>query len=1438
MAARHDPNAVFEAAYQSFLHSLPENERSQYSPCASAADLVHGLQKLDTFAKRGQRRRHTRFLSVIGRFGDKIEPFFDVINIFIQSKPEYSAIVWGSLRLVLQLASNYTTFFEKLMRIIERLVDSLPQYADVAALCKSTPSLSLSASSRMETHLEKVYTDLLLFFQSTARVFSSGQGRIRKTPAVICDLMWTPFDTRFKDLLEQMESHRNMIRYEIEILQAQVLCAAETSASWERRYATEERKLAEEERIRAQGAAQITYDMKLLLEKEQQDSIFERVHAWLRPSDFNEVLETSQEIREEGTCEWIFENLEFDTWKSLEWSLKPPSNSKYLSPNFVWFQGNPGYGKTVLASHVIEILQDELCAPDSNTEMLYYFFRSNRDNATTAASAWRAILSQMLSTHRTDNHVLEKFAFAKDENSVGQLSASPVELTSLLQCCLSGMQRVYLILDGVDECDDTAALMQLLVWMGANTGVKVLLFSRPNVGKLQKMIPKAQRITVDRCRTSADIEKFLKHQLQVLVEEELLSATADLSELVKRLVIGADGMFLWARLMINHLESPALTPKARLRVVLDVVLPEGLEGMYDRILRLIYRGSRAEQDLARRVFLWIAYALRPLNIQGLHAVLTAEDDISHENDVTEEVRTSSLKSLKETIVTICGGLVEIVTQEPASAASGSFRFVHLSVKEHFLRLSSSVKIDEAFQSVFPSHESAHFELASRCVEEVSGDTHLTYGEHWQQQDLTRYATAYWTDHLVHAVPAQVRTPLLDSAIQQGAISRLVSSLTHFLDNSRAIKRWIHSCYCDGNLSLGVVDLGSRNIEIWVGKISSLESRTWDLEPLKRLSRLIREFVHDLKLLKSSWGSKLSLDPELIWDEVPAFVKSQFLVSDGTTTYSLASSKPRLAKSSKNPLSIISRTTRDGLLNGALSIWPVQEFEEHWQSLGADYQHSTYQLCDGWVAKYEVWTLNQELCRLVDVTLPLTRKEVNLLLRQSFRGDGEGWKSSFPLAISDDLHSVIVLRTLYFFDLATGSTPAKMQSAFIELDFAETLRPKWQEDAQAFDMEKTDIQSMPLTLKYMHTMWYYYNFTFGPRGDFLAFSDYLHNSFGQQHLAIYKVYRKDVLSVKLINWAEFSVNKSLGSTIVKSVLRVVFHPTYDIVVFERNGTINLWNFQENFRDRTITQNKDYEGYLVEFSDCGNYVLFSKQGLPTTVWPVPPQLFSRAQQSPKGGIIPQPLSTEGVDLVAGGNADTSALQLHDGQVLQSSQLIPGQDNQILASTSVTAKDSIDISFQRHGSSPATQVIKIITLPQQYEASNIVPTIKMPENGNTSIRVILDRISRSDYSMEDIQNQSRLVIDRPLNKIKQTVYLSPSSEPLTESSKKRSRPLYTDPRDYRISATGDDELATHAFDVPGQIIADVGSLDARRDAKRLRQTLHDQVIQPGKFWIYHSF
>ncbi len=39
----------------------------------------------------------------LNRFANRIQPYFDIVNIFVQAKPEYAALVWGSLRTIFQV---------------------------------------------------------------------------------------------------------------------------------------------------------------------------------------------------------------------------------------------------------------------------------------------------------------------------------------------------------------------------------------------------------------------------------------------------------------------------------------------------------------------------------------------------------------------------------------------------------------------------------------------------------------------------------------------------------------------------------------------------------------------------------------------------------------------------------------------------------------------------------------------------------------------------------------------------------------------------------------------------------------------------------------------------------------------------------------------------------------------------------------------------------------------------------------------------------------------------------------------------------------------------------------------------------------------------------------------------------------------------------------
>jgi hypothetical protein len=42
---------------------------------------------------------------------------------------------------------------------------------------------------------------------------------LRMTPAVISSLLWTPFNARFANILQRLDSHRGILKFEIDLLQ-------------------------------------------------------------------------------------------------------------------------------------------------------------------------------------------------------------------------------------------------------------------------------------------------------------------------------------------------------------------------------------------------------------------------------------------------------------------------------------------------------------------------------------------------------------------------------------------------------------------------------------------------------------------------------------------------------------------------------------------------------------------------------------------------------------------------------------------------------------------------------------------------------------------------------------------------------------------------------------------------------------------------------------------------------------------------------------------------------------------------------------------------------------------------------------------------------------------------------------------------------------------
>jgi hypothetical protein len=314
-------------------------------------------------------------------------------------------------------------------------------------------------------------------------------------------------------------------------------------------------------------------------------------------------------------------------------------------------------------------------------------------------------MAQTLQYHRNNPDLIDKFLFAMDESGNGQPQASKHELWDLLTVCVHSDFIPHIILDGIDECADGEEFVLDLFRSLQQTPsqniqrklrpkiyklspTKVALFSRPHLLRLSRLFGDNQ-LAVEN-RAFGDIIRFLTRKIRYLRDKKLLPASLDVDETTLRLAQRADGMFLWARLMINYLSSPALNASKRLQQINHAVKPEGLDAMCDRIIDMLLLQNPDERKLVRWIFMWLALSMQQLSAKELHATLQTMDPDGDPDIIDYE-------DFDNAVITMCSSLVERVGRNgipggkkspKASDVQDSYRLIHLSAKEYLVSLSS------------------------------------------------------------------------------------------------------------------------------------------------------------------------------------------------------------------------------------------------------------------------------------------------------------------------------------------------------------------------------------------------------------------------------------------------------------------------------------------------------------------------------------------------------------------------------------------------------------------------------------------------------------------------------------------------------------------------------------------------------------------------------
>ncbi|EPS39679.1 hypothetical protein H072_6496, partial [Dactylellina haptotyla CBS 200.50] len=142
------------------------------------------------------------------QLGDKLQPFLqfiqslgDIVNIYIQTEPKIAALVWGSVKLVVQISSNYFDYFVKISDLFVKIAHLCPTIERIGQLFQN--------SIKLQDAVLEFYA-IIVEFCSRAFVFLRQPGLKQFAKSI-----WKPFKVQFQAFEEELVDQRQRINDEV-----------------------------------------------------------------------------------------------------------------------------------------------------------------------------------------------------------------------------------------------------------------------------------------------------------------------------------------------------------------------------------------------------------------------------------------------------------------------------------------------------------------------------------------------------------------------------------------------------------------------------------------------------------------------------------------------------------------------------------------------------------------------------------------------------------------------------------------------------------------------------------------------------------------------------------------------------------------------------------------------------------------------------------------------------------------------------------------------------------------------------------------------------------------------------------------------------------------------------------------------------------------------
>ena len=238
-------------------------------------------------------------------------------------------------------------------------------------------------------------------------------------------------------------------------------------------------------------------------------------------------------------------------------------------------------GKTILASVIIEECLKLAKSKKDEISLAYFYCRDQDGQRNKFPSVAKAMLAQLLQQNP------DILAYLYDEclKSAKVTLASPHDCVKLLGAVLQAVPQSFIIIDGIDECEqkERRAILNFFIPAINNCDPGKIrgFFISQELNDIKTALHNPETLRLNEEHSKLDIRNYTIKRASDIQERFRLMPDEARDHIVQLVCDGSDGMFLFAKLVLENLYGQQNLENVYKEMRLDV-FPHGFDQAYVR----------------------------------------------------------------------------------------------------------------------------------------------------------------------------------------------------------------------------------------------------------------------------------------------------------------------------------------------------------------------------------------------------------------------------------------------------------------------------------------------------------------------------------------------------------------------------------------------------------------------------------------------------------------------------------------------------------------------------------------------------------------------------------------------------------------------------------------------------------------------------------------